>query len=82
MQDGFIADTTHSPTIHVVPARGREGSVYVYKGAEDGDGIRSTLNRKESSDGKRRHQRSNSLSSRRASLAQSPYRENDLESVT
>jgi hypothetical protein len=82
MQDGFIADATHSPTIHAVPARGREDSVAIYKGVEDGDGIRSTLDRKESPDGKRGHQRSDFLSSRRASLAQSSYRGNDLESVT
>jgi hypothetical protein len=68
-----------------VPARGRVGSVAVYKGAEDGDGIRSTLDRKESPDGKRGYIsafRFNSSSSRRASLAQSPNCGNDLESVT
>jgi hypothetical protein len=45
MQDGFIADTTHSPTKHAVPARGREGSVVVYNLAlktETGLDLRST----------------------------------------
>jgi hypothetical protein len=72
MQDGFITDTTHGPAIHAVRPGGGESGDAVYKGAEVGDGTGSTLDRKESPDGKRGHQRSDSLSSRRASLAQSP----------
>jgi hypothetical protein len=69
-----MADTTHSSTIHIVPARGREGGIAFYKGAEDGNEIKSMLDKKESPNGKRGHQHLNSSSRRRASLAQSPYR--------
>jgi hypothetical protein len=82
MQDGFIANTTHGSTIHAVPAYGRESGVAVYKGNQGGDGIGSTLDRKESPDGNRRHQRLGSTSSRRASLARSPDGGDDFESVT
>jgi hypothetical protein len=82
MQNGFIANTTHGSTIHDVPACGKESGVAVYKGNQGGDGTGSTLDRKESLDGNRGHQRLGSTSSRRASLAQSPDRENDFESVT
>jgi hypothetical protein len=82
MQDGFIANTTHGSTIHAVPACGGECEVAVYKGGKGGDGIGSTLDRKESPDENRGHQRSGSLGSRRASLAQSQDLEDDFESVT
>jgi hypothetical protein len=82
MQDGFAANTTHVATIHAVRAGGGEGGVAVYKGVKGGDGIGSTLDKKESPDGNRGHQHSGSLGSRRASLAQSPDRGNDSESVT
>jgi hypothetical protein len=49
---------------------------------QGGDGIESTLDRKESSEGNRGHQRSGSTSSRRASLAQSPDGGDNFESVT
>jgi hypothetical protein len=58
MQDGFITDTTHGPAIHAVQPGGGESGDAVYKGAEVGDGTGSTLDRKESPDGKRGHQRS------------------------
>jgi hypothetical protein len=51
MQDGFIVNTTHGSTIHVVPACGRESGVAVYKGNQGGDGTGSTLDRKESPGG-------------------------------
>jgi hypothetical protein len=82
MQDGFTANTTHGSTVHAVPACGGESGVAVYKGDKGGDGIGSTLDRKESPDGNRRHQRSGSSGSRRASLAQSQDRGNDFESVS
>jgi hypothetical protein len=82
MQDGFIANTTHGSTIHAVPACGGESGVDVYKGNKGRDGIGSTLDRKESPDGNRGHQRSGSSGSRRASLARSQDRGNDFESVT
>jgi hypothetical protein len=82
MQDGFFANTTHGSTIHAVPACGEKSDgVAVYKGDKGGDGIGSTLDRKESPYGNRGHQHSGSLGSRRASLAQSQDRGNDLESV-
>jgi hypothetical protein len=81
MQDGFIANTTHGSTTHVVPACGKESGDAVYKGDKGGDGIGSTLDRKDSLDGNRGHQCSGSAGSRRASLAQSPDRGNDFESV-
>jgi hypothetical protein len=79
MQDGFTANTTHGSTLNVVQSGGREGGAATYK---SGDGIGSTVDRKESSDGNRGHQRSGSLDSRRASLAQSQDRGHDFESVT
>jgi hypothetical protein len=82
MQDGFAANTTQVATIHAVRAGGGEGGVAVYKGVKGGDGIGSTLDRKESPDGNRGHQRSGSSGSRRASLAQSPDRGNDFKSVS
>jgi hypothetical protein len=82
MQDGFIANTIHGSTIHAVPACGRESGVVVYKGNQGGDGTGSMLDRKESPDGNRGHQRSGSTSSRRASLAQSPDGGDDFENVT
>jgi hypothetical protein len=82
MQDGFTANTTHGPTSHVVRLGGREGGAAAYKGVEGGDGIESTLDRKESPDGNRGHQRSGSSGSRRASLAQSQDCGDDFESVT
>jgi hypothetical protein len=82
MQDGFIANTTHGSTIRAVPACGRESGVAVYKGNQGGDGIGSTLDRKESPDGNWGHQRSGSTSSRRALLAQSLDGGDDFESVT
>jgi hypothetical protein len=62
MQDGFIANTTHGSTIHAVPACGRESGVAVYKGNQGGDGTGSTLDRKESLDENRGHQRLGSTS--------------------
>jgi hypothetical protein len=82
MQDGFIANTTHGSTIHDMLACGRESGVAVYKGNKGGDGIGSPLDRKESFDGKRGHQRSGSSGSRRGLLAQSQDRGDDFESVT
>jgi hypothetical protein len=82
MQDGFAANTTHGATIHAVRAGRREGGIAVYKGVKGGDGVGSTLGRKESPDGNRGHQRSGSSGSRRTSLAQSQDRGNDFESVT
>jgi hypothetical protein len=82
MQDGFTANTTHGPTLHVVRADGQEGGAAAHKGVEGGDGIGSTLDRKESPDGNRGHRRSGSLGSRRALLAQSQDCGDDFESVT
>jgi hypothetical protein len=83
MQDGFTAtDTTHGSTLHVVRSSGREGGAALYKGVEGKDGIGSTLDRKESPDGNRGHQRSGSPGSRRALLAQSQDCGDDFESVT
>jgi hypothetical protein len=82
MQDGVIANTTHGSTIHVVPACGRQSAIVVYKGNQGGDGIGSMLDRKESPDGNRGHQRSGSTSSRRAFLAQSSDGGDNFESVT
>jgi hypothetical protein len=82
MQDGFTADTAHGSTLHVVRSSGQEGGAGDYKGVEGGDGTGSTLDRKESPDGNRGHQRSGSSESRRASMAQSQDRGDDFESVT
>jgi hypothetical protein len=82
MQDGLATDTTHSLAIHVVRASGREGGAAAYKGVEGGDGLGSTLNRKDSPDGNRGHQRIDSSDSRRTPLAKSQVRGDDFESVT
>jgi hypothetical protein len=44
MQEGFIADTTHSPTIHAVPARGEKAVLLFTKAlkTETGLDLRST----------------------------------------
>jgi hypothetical protein len=57
MQDGLSANATHGATISVVRASGGEGGAVAYKGVEGGNGPGFALNREDSSDENRRHQR-------------------------
>jgi hypothetical protein len=79
MQDGLSANTTRGATISVVRANGGEGGAIAYKGVEGGNGPGSALNREDSSDGNRRHQRADSTDSGRAPLAKSQNGGNDTE---
>jgi hypothetical protein len=73
MQDGLSADTTRRATICVVRTSGGEGGAVAYKGVEGGNGSGSALNREDSSDGNRRHQRAESTDSGRT-VGQTPER--------
>jgi hypothetical protein len=77
MQNGLSANTTRGATISVVRPSGGEDGAVAYKGVEGENGPGSALNREDSSDGNRRHQRADSTDSGRAPLAKSQNGGND-----